>query len=118
MDGENHKYVFDILLLTLLQEEPMYGYDLRQKLFNGSDGLIQLRLSTIYPVLYRLTTKGYVLTEERNVGRKARVYYSITEAGREYLGSAKQEYYDFIDGVYNLLKTENDRRGESHHDGN
>ena len=52
------------------------------------------------------------------MGRKARVYYSITEAGREYLGSAKQEYYDFIDGVYNLLKTENDRKGESHHDGN
>ncbi len=118
MDGENHKHVLDVLLLTLLQEEPMYGYDLRQKLISGSDGLIQLRLSTIYPVLYRLTAKGYVLTEDRNVGRKARVYYSITDTGREYLDSAKQDYYDFIDGVYKLLRTENERKGESHHDGN
>ena len=112
MEGENYKHVLDILMLTLLQEQPLYGYELREKLLNGSEGLIQLRLSTIYPVLYRLTKEGYVSTEERNVGKKVRVYYSVTESGKEYLQSAKEGYYDFINGVYKLLKTSKKPDGE------
>ena len=98
-----YKYALDIVLLTLLQERPMYGYELRQKIIDGSDGLIIPRLSAIYPVLYRLCNNGCVGTDEQRVGRRLRVYYYITDDGRRYLAAVNDGYRQFIDGLRKLL---------------
>ena len=44
----------DLLLLTLLQEEDMYGYQLSQQLARRSGGLYTMTEGSMYPSLYRM----------------------------------------------------------------
>ena len=96
----------DILLLSLLSEEDMYGYQISQELAKRSDGRYKLQESSMYPILYRLEDKGYISEHREAVGkRKVRVYYHIEEAGKEYLKDSLDEYFFAMTGVLKILKT-------------
>lgn len=82
-----------LVLLLLLQNEQKYGYQLSQELEEMSDGKYELKETTMYPTLYRLTQNGYLDSEQKKVGvRRTRVYYEITSEGYKYLTHLKQEY--------------------------
>lgn len=73
-----------LVILKLLSERPMHGYEIIQEMKKRSKG--QYTLSIPYPVLYRLIERGFIeeLIEELNVGvynGRARTYYSITDIG-------------------------------------
>lgn len=66
----------ELLILTLLKDQDMYGYQLSQELANRSNGLYTLQESSMYPTLYRLVEKGMITDRREQVGkRKIRVYY-------------------------------------------
>lgn len=89
----------ELVLLLLLQNGKKYGYQLSQELADYSDGDYELKEPTMYPTLYRLEQNGFLKSEQIRVGvRRTRVYYTITEAGQEYLSSVRQEY-DKITGA-------------------
>ena len=50
--------VSPLLVLTLLRERPMYGYEISSRIAGMSGGL--LSLSVLYPVLFRLQEQGYL----------------------------------------------------------
>ena len=80
----------DILILRLVQTEPMWGYKIIksvEKLFG-----IKLRHSALYPLLKTLETKGYVNSEKTTKGKRVRKVYEITSKGRRFV----DEYYDFL----------------------
>ena len=94
----------DILLLTLLEEEDMYGYQISQELAKRSDGRYKLLESSMYPILYRMEDKGFISERREQVGkRKVRVYYHIEETGRAYLKEALEEYLSTMGGVLQIL---------------
>ncbi len=83
----------ELVLLLLLQNGKKYGYQLAQELAEISDGDYELKETTMYPTLYRLTQNGYLDSEQRKVGvRRTRVYYVITDEGYRYLTDLKEEY--------------------------
>ena len=63
----------EMILLRLLAEGEMYGYQLVSKLEQRSDGQFRIKEGTLYPVLYRLEDAGLVETRwetlERGVPR-------------------------------------------------
>ena len=70
---------------------PMYGYELIQELKQRSGGKYQLSL--LYPVLYRLEEQGYLeISSSEIVDGRARNYYAVTPAGRDYLRQTLAEY--------------------------
>ena len=90
----------ELLILTLLQDQDMYGYQLSQELSNRSNGLYTLQESSMYPTLYRLVEKGMITDRREQVGkRKIRVYYHLEETGREYLTSLRKEYCAICRGI-------------------
>lgn len=90
----------EIMLLTLLQNEDMYGYQLCQELESRSHGLFILQEGSLYPPLYRMMDRGYISDQKELVGkRRVRVYYHIEQAGRDYLEEIKQEYFSLNRGV-------------------
>ena len=94
----------DILLLTLLKEEDMYGYQISQELAKRSDGRYKLLESSTYPILYRMEDKGLISERREQVGkRKIRVYYHIEDAGHAYLEEALKEYFSTMGGVLQIL---------------
>ena len=95
----------ELLLLTLLQTEDMYGYQLSQKLDEFSEGLFVLQEASMYVILYRMQKKGYISASQQLVGRRrTRVYYHLEEKGKEYLRQVRKEYFSVTKGVLNVLR--------------
>ena len=79
----------------------MYGYELIQELKQRLGGKYQLSL--LYPVLYRLEEQGYLeISSSEIVDGRARNYYAVTPAGRDYLRRTLAEYAE-ISGVFQQL---------------
>lgn len=94
----------EIILLTLLKEEDMYGYQLSQEMKKRSGGRYSLLESSMYPSLYRMLDKGLISDRQEKVGvRRVRVYYHLEPKGAEYLEKAREEYLSLTFGVLNIL---------------
>ena len=94
----------DMLLLTLLSEGDMYGYQMSQELENRSNGYYSLQESSMYPILYRLEDKGYISGVQKRVGkRRMRVYYKIEDSGREYLAGLRKDYFALVRGILKIM---------------
>ena len=103
----------ELLLLTLLKEEDMYGYQLSQELSRRSSGRYKLVDSSMYPILYRMIEKGLITDRRVKVGkRRVRVYYHLTEAGNVYLEQARAEYLNTVGGVLEILGKRLEEDGE------
>jgi PadR family transcriptional regulator PadR len=78
------------LVLQLLVERPMYGYELAAELQRRSDGVFDLGQGTLYPLLYSLQEKGFIRVSREEADAEAgrlRRYYTPTARGREELQS-------------------------------
>ena len=73
----------ELLILALLEERERHGYDIGKVIEERSDGTISFHITSLYPTLYRLETKGMI--EGRWVekaGQRRRRYYRLTPGGR------------------------------------
>ncbi len=101
----------ELVLLALLQNEEKYGYQLAIELEEFSDGRYELKEATMYPTLYRMLQNEYVTSEQRLVGeRRQRVYYQITEKGREHLEKLILDYHKVIKGIDMILEAAEENR--------
>lgn len=100
--------VIDLIILTLLDDEDMYGYELCQTLDQRSDNLFHLQEGSLYPSLYRMLDRGYITDRKELVGkRRTRVYYHLEPLGRAYLEEIKKEYLSLNKGVLLVLGIKN-----------
>ncbi len=92
-----------MLLLRLLEDKDMYGYEMIETLQKKSNNVFMLKAGTLYPLLHSLEAKNYLISYESEVNGKQRRYYSITKAGRKYLQSRKEEWQEYQAAVLNVL---------------
>jgi DNA-binding PadR family transcriptional regulator len=83
------KYV----ILGLLEEQPMHGYEVMQRLEEESGGYYTASPGSVYPVLQMLEDQGYVRAEERD-GKKV---YRITPEGSAFLHEHRDRFEDVSD---------------------
>lgn len=79
------KGVLEMLVLNLIYDKPMYGYQLIQTLKQDSDEFFILKEGTLYPILYRLEENGLATSEwiPPENGKAPKKFYQITEAGKQ-----------------------------------
>ncbi|MBO6011104.1 MAG: helix-turn-helix transcriptional regulator, partial [Oscillospiraceae bacterium] len=75
----------DLLILSLLSEREMYGYEIVTELARRSDETFLLREGTLYPLLHRLEKEGAVAAREDKAAGRPRRYYRLTKKGGEKL---------------------------------
>lgn len=92
-----------MLLLRLLEEKDMYGYEMIEKLEERSNHVFSLKAGTLYPLLHSLEEKNYLRSYEDEVSGKVRKYYSITKDGKKYLKNRKEEWQEYTSAVANVL---------------
>ena len=85
-----------MLILRLLEEKDMYGYEMIETLQEKSQNVFQLKAGTLYPLLHSLEEKGYVSSYEDSIGQKTRKYYSLTKNGKNFLSQKKEEWKEYI----------------------
>jgi PadR family transcriptional regulator PadR len=103
MNIQFKKGVLELCVLSLLHRADFYGYELVEKISK----FINISEGTIYPLLRRFRTEGYVTTylEESQEG-PPRKYYRLTDRGKEVFEELELEWASFIDGVNNILRSD------------
>ena len=71
-----------MLILKLLSEKDMYGYEMIDTLRQKSQNVFELKAGTLYPLLHSLEDKGFLTVYEQEATGKTRKYHSLTRQGR------------------------------------
>ena len=71
----------ELLILRLLEQEEMYGYEIVQAIRSRTDAVIAVGEGVVYPVLHGLESDGALKSRRKTVGGRSRIYYSVTPAG-------------------------------------
>lgn len=92
-----------LLVLSLLAGEDMYGYQMIVELARRSDHTFEMKEGTLYPVLHGLERQGMVeaYEQEAPTGRQ-RKYYHLTRKGGAFLqeeAAAWQKYAGAVNAV-------------------
>lgn len=95
-----------MLLLKLLSEKDMYGYEMIETLRQKSQNVFELKAGTLYPLLHSMEEKGFLTVYEQAVLGKTRKYYSITEKGRGVLAKKEREWNEYAAAVKKVLVME------------
>ena len=99
--------VLSIIILSLLKQEDMYGYQLVQETNRQTGGRIITQEGSLYPVLYKLLDMGLISDRRVKSGiRMTRVYYHLEPAGETYLEEAVREYESITQGVMGIIHRE------------
>ncbi len=91
------------LLLCLIAQQPMYGYQIVKELEGRSQGYFKFKEGTLYPALHRLE-KGDLISGKWQMlpsGRQRRYYY-ITDKGHQRLVAKRSQWQDFT-AAMNLI---------------
>jgi PadR family transcriptional regulator PadR len=93
-----------ILVLSLLQEGPRYGYQIVKELAQRSGGYFQFKEGTLYPALHRLEHDGLIQAtwQEESSGPR-RKYYALTDKGRAELQQSAAAWRTFSRKLLDLL---------------
>ena len=95
----------EMLILTLLNDQTMYGYQISQEISGRSGNIINIPEGSLYPTLYKLLEENYVADERRLVGKRmSRIYYSITDMGKKRLQDLYRDYTQVHKGIKGIMK--------------
>lgn len=92
-----------MLLLKLLNEKDMYGYEMIDTLRKKSNNVFELKAGTLYPLLHNMEAKGLLTAYEQEIAGKKRKYYSITKEGKGLLEKKKEEWNEYQTAVTSVL---------------
>lgn len=99
-DQEWKKGSAELLVLSLLEDQPRHGYDISRLIEIRSGGALRFHVTSLYPLLHRLEKQGLVSGRwvEKPEQRRRR-YYEITTQGRNVLASQQRSWREFVAAI-------------------
>jgi len=95
----------DLLLLSVVDDQPLHGYSIIRELRQRSDGAFDLKDGTIYPALHRLERSGLLRSKEIiGEGPRPRRVYSLTAKGQEALRTQSDVWLEFHTAMDKVLE--------------
>ena len=93
-----------MLLMKLLEEKDMYGYEMIKEMEERSKNIFSFKEGTLYPILHSLENENYIEAYwDSSNGNRKRKYYKITDAGKKVLLEKEKEWKLFSSTVNNVL---------------
>ncbi|MDE6211107.1 MAG: helix-turn-helix transcriptional regulator [Clostridia bacterium] len=97
----------DMIVLSALSDTDKYGLEILSAIQERSQGMYSLKQATLYSSLKRLEKNGYVHSYDGDISNGAkRVYYGLTQMGREHLENDKS-YWEFCNFLMSNLISDN-----------
>jgi len=92
------------LILALLEEQPMYGFQIAREIERRSEGTLQFREGLLYPALHQLEKEELVESEWRSSNRgPRRKYYRLTSKGKRQADQRRARWSVFSRAVNQVL---------------
>lgn len=98
MDAQRKKGILDVLVLSILEKEPSYGY----LIIRSVSEVMPVSESTMYPILRRLENSEFVTTFTQEYNGRLRKYYSITDSGKDKIDEFLEEW-DQMKAIYEFV---------------
>ncbi len=97
-----------MLLLSLLDGPPRHGYEIGKVIEERSQGALRFHAASLYPLLYRLEKRGWILGRwVEKSGQRRRRYYRLTAEGRKILKSQMEGWQAFVEAIGRITGAEN-----------
>jgi PadR family transcriptional regulator PadR len=93
----------ELVILNLLREREMYGYQIVQAIRSGSSGALSLAEGVIYPVLHDLKQEGALKARRQTVEGRSRVYYRLTAKGEKRLTNLARDWTGLTSTIQAML---------------
>jgi PadR family transcriptional regulator, regulatory protein PadR len=108
LDRELKKGSAELLILSLVEDQPRHGYDLSKLIEARSGGVLKFRVASLYPLLYRLEKRGWIHGRWiEKAGQRRRRYYRLTPAGAGVLASQRSMWREFVEAINRIAGVEN-----------
>ena len=93
-----------MLVLSVLSEREMYGYEIAGVIAGRSEGAFEMKEGTLYPILHSLEKEGLLSSyrAESAQGRERR-YYKITPSGLFQLKRKRSEWSTYTAAVESVV---------------
>lgn len=93
-----------LLILSLLNNQDMYGYEMIENLRLRSENIFELKEGTLYPLLHRLEKQGHLKSYTKKTDQnRQRKYYQITKKGIKLLEKEKESFEHFSEAVLKVV---------------
>ena len=93
----------ELLILRLLEQEEMYGYEIVQAIRSRTDAVIAIGEGVVYPVLHGLEQDGALKSRRKTVRSRSRIYYSVTPAGSHRLADLSEAWTNLAAAIQKML---------------
>ncbi|HUX43344.1 MAG TPA: PadR family transcriptional regulator [Terracidiphilus sp.] len=93
----------ELLILRLLKEREMYGYEIVQAIRSGTDAVISFGEGVVYPVLHALEREGALRSCRKTIESRSRIYYAITPAGTRRLVDLAESWISLATALHRML---------------
>ena len=95
----------ELLILSLLARRALHGYELAKLIEARSEGAVRFKAASLYPLLYRLEDRGWILGRwVEKAGQRRRRHYRVTAEGHKVLEQQRQTWAAFVAGVSRILE--------------
>lgn len=108
LEQEWKKGSAEMLILSLVEDQPRHGYEIGKLIERRSDGRLRFHVASLYPLLYRLENRGWIQgrwVEKAN--QRRRRYYRLTAAGQKILAQQRRSWQEFVEAVSRITGVQN-----------
>ena len=97
----------ELLILSLVEDQPRHGYDIGTLIEQRSGGLLRFNVASLYPLLYRLERRGWIQGRwVERAGQRRRRYYRLTAEGRKVLAAQRDTWREFVEAISRITGIE------------
>lgn len=90
----------ELLILSLVEDRPRHGYEVGTLIEQRSGGLLRFNVASLYPLLYRLEKRGWILGRwVEKPGQRRRRYYRLTPEGKKVLAAQRDTWLEFVEAI-------------------
>jgi len=93
----------ELLILRLLDQREMYGYELVRAIREETGRAISVGEGVVYPVLHALEADGALTSREVEAGNRSRVYYRLTARGRRRMRDGVSDWKRITTAIATVL---------------
>jgi PadR family transcriptional regulator PadR len=107
LDRELKKGSAELLILSLVEDQPRHGYDIGTLIEQRSNGVLRFNVASLYPLLYRLEKRGWIQgrwVEKPN--QRRRRYYRLTADGKKVLAAQRNSWLEFVQAINRITGME------------
>jgi transcriptional regulator len=107
LDRELKKGSAELMILALLETRARHGYEISQVIEQRSDGAVRFKVASLYPLLYRLERRNWIVGNwVEKAGQRRRRYYRLTPAGRRVLADQRRGWQRFVAAIARITASE------------